>query len=412
MKNPFLLPSLCLLIVLQLLSCKKDDEPTPPPSGMTPTDLTAAMEDILDDTAVPGFALSIVKDNAIIFQQAFGYADTEAQKPYTNQTIQHIASASKTFVGAAVVKAIEQGYFTLDTDINDILPVDVINPKQPNASITVKHLVTHTSGLLDVPGIYLAENYYILPGEDISTLAASTLINELGIRQREGRSLEEFLAEYYLEDGDLYSLDNFAATAPGSSWSYSNIATGLTAYLIETATQQSFADYVKANVFQPLGMSSSTYDISEVDMNNMAHWYYDRDNAFPRYANDSYAEGSVFTNNIDFGQYLLDMMKGKQNLGGALFSASGYDMLFSDQLPAGLVPADFADNFGIFWIKAANKIQHGGNSFGVSTQLVFDKNAQAGYTLMTNLDASFDYTAYAEVSQRIDQAIQSFIQAN
>jgi len=272
--------------------------------------------------------------------------------------------------------------------------------------------VTHTSGLLDVPSTYLAENYYILPGEDISTVAASTLINELGIRQREGRSLEEFLAEYYLEDGDLYSLDNFAATAPGSSWSYSNVATGLTAYLIETATQQSFADYVKANVFQPLGMSSSTYDISEVDMNNMAQWYFDRENPFPRYANDSYAEGSVFTTNIDFGQYLLDMMKGKQNLGGALFSASGYDMLFANQLPAGLVPADFADNFGIFWIKEGNKIQHGGNSFGVSTQLVFDKNAQSGYTLMTNLDASFDYTAYAEVSQRIDQAIQSFIQAN
>lgn len=414
MKNPILFSIIPIFFILILFSCSKDDENiTPNPNTITTSaELSAAMEDIIKDTDVPGFAVSVVKNNSILYQESFGYADVQAQKPYTNQTVQHIASISKTFVGAAVIKAIEQGYFTLETDINDLLPVEVKNPKQPNAIIKVKHLVTHTSGLLDNIDIYLAENYYILPGEDISTDVAQTLINGLGIEQREGRTLEEFLAEYYLEDGDMYSMDNFANTTPGSTWSYSNVATGLMAYLIETVTEQSFDDYIKVNVLQPLGMSSSTYNITEVNQNELAKCYLDKDTPFPLYANDSYAEGNMFTNNEDLGKYLLDMMKGVQGDTEVLFSQSGYELLFEDQLTSEIVPSDFADNHGIFWIKSGNRIQHGGNDFGVSTYLELDASGDSGYSLMTNMDASFDYTEYNKVAQLVSEAVNQFMQAN
>lgn len=416
MKNPTLFSLIVFFLSLTVTSCDKESAdlvPDPNPQTIsTPAELSAAMEDIVHDTEVPGFAVTIVKNNAILYQEAFGYADIESQIPYTNETVQHIASISKTFVGAAVVKAIEQGYFTLETDINDLLPVEFRNPKQAHAAIKVKHLVTHTSGLLDNIGPYLAGNYYILPGENVTTHAARQLINTLGIRQREGGTLEEFLAEYFLEDGDLYSPDNFANTAPGSTWSYSNVATGLMAYLIETVTEQSFDDYVKVHVLQPLGMSSSTYDITEVDQPRLAKCYLDRENAYPLYANDSYVEGNMFTNNVDLGKYLLNMTQGARGDSEVLFSKSGYDLLFMDQLDAGIVPSDFADNHGIFWIKNGNSIQHGGNDFGVSTYLEIDASGDSGYSLVTNMDATFDYTEYNRVAQLVNEAIGQFIDAN
>lgn len=414
MKKPILFSLIVTFLSMTIISCdKEDDNLVLPPEPITsPAELSAAMEDILMNTEVPGFAVTVVKNDAIVYQEAFGYADVQAQTPYTNETVQHIASISKTFAGAAVVKAIEQGYFTLETDINDLLPVQVQNPKRPNDTIRVKHLVTHTSGLLDNVGTYLAENYYILPGEDVATEAAQKLINALGIEQREARTLEEFLAEYYLEDGEMYSLDNFADTAPGTTWSYSNVATGLMAYLIETVVEQSFADYVKAQVLQPLGMSSSTYDITEVNQSELAKCYLDKGHPFPLYANDSYVEGNMFTNNVDLGKYLLNMTKGARGDSEVLFSQSAYQLLFEDQLDPGIVPADFADNHGIFWIKNGNRIQHGGNDFGVSTYLEFDASGNSGYSLMTNMDATFDYTEYNKVAPLISEAISQFVQAN
>ncbi len=414
MKDFFLIFVVKLFVAAALFSC--DDEDTalqPDPRPITSAaELTVSMEELVNKNDVPGFAITIVKDNTIVYQEAFGYADVQAQKPYTNQTVQHIASTSKTFVAAAVVKAIEQGYFTLETEINDILPVPVVNPKHANVAIQVKHLVTHTSGLLDNPAFYLAENYYILPGENISTPGAATLMNDLGIDQREGRSLEEFLGEYYLENGDMHSPDNFADTAPGTSWSYSNVATGLTGYLIEAATGQNFADYVKVNVLEPLGMSNSTYDISQVNRSNMAKWYLDKSTPFPLYANDSYPEGSLFTSNIDLGKYLQDMIDGSQGLSNTLFPESGYDLLFDDQLAAGTIPTDFADNHGIFWIKKDGKLQHGGNSFGVSTYLEVDPVDGSGYSLITNMDAIFDTAKYNQVASRVDQIVRRFLEAH
>lgn len=383
-----------------------------PPVVDSPTALTQALQDIVEETEVPGFAISVVKNNTLLYQEAFGYADVQAKTPYTNQTIQQIASVSKTFVGAAIVKAIEEGYFSMETNINSLLPVEVVNPKVPDANIQVKHLVTHTSGLLDVPSTYLQENYYILPGEDISSSAAQALMGQVGIPQRAARSLEEFLAEYYLEDGDNYSLHNFAATTPGAVWSYSNVATGLAAYLIEQATGQSFASYVKEKIFLPLGMSRSTYQLDEVDQQQLAKWYFDEETPYPLYGNDSYAEGSVFTNNQELGQYLLDMMKGVRGQSTTLFSEAAYETLFADQLPTGIVPAEFADNHGVYWIKDGNQIQHGGNDFGVSTYLGFDKTGESGYLLLTNMDATFDLAPYQEVASRIDTVIRSFLQSN
>ncbi len=413
MKNSiFFLPAVLFLTVFTL-SCEFEKEIQLIDNPINTTaELSEALDDIVDETDVPGFAVTVVKGDDILFQEAFGYADVQARKRYTNETIQHIASVSKTFVGAAVVKAIEQGLFTLETNINDLLPVEVINPKQPDTDIKVKHLVTHTSGLLDNAQLYTANNYYILPGENLNTEGAQVMTGQLGIDQREARDLDEFLAEYFLADGDLYRPDNFANTAPGSTWAYSNVATGLMGLIIEAASGMPFDVYVKTEILWPLGMSRSTYDIAEADREHLARWYLDKNTPFPLYGNDSYVEGSLFTNNEDLGEFLLEMTGGAQGLSSKLFSQYGYNLLFADQLPAGVVPADFADNHGVFWIKDGNYLKHGGNSLGVSAYIELEKTGNAGYTFMTNMDASFDPTAYREVAEKVDAVIKEYLSEN
>tara|TARA_R110002049_G_scaffold53516_3_gene149590 strand:+ start:56089 stop:57237 length:1149 start_codon:yes stop_codon:yes gene_type:complete len=381
---------------------------------MTAADLNNYFEDIVKSNNVPGLAITVVKDNSIVYQDAFGYANLENKVAYTNQTVSSIASISKTFVGAAVVKAIEQGYFTMETHINDILPVAIVNPKRLQDSIKIKHLVTHTSGLLDDPTTYIATNYHILPGQNMATEGARLLMNELGIEQREAYALDEYLAEYFLEDGDLYDSNNFADTAVGSTWAYSNLATGLMGLVIEVATGKSFDDYVKENVLQPLQMNRSTYDISEVNLANMATLYVNDQTPLPMYANDSYPEGSIYTTNEDMGKYLLDMANGLKGASTALFSEAGYDSLFNAKLAAGKVPQDFAENQAMFWYLKDGKVMHGGNSFGISTHLEIAVDGNSGFLFLSNMDASFsgNYENFAKVKEKVANGVAQFLESN
>ncbi|MDE3740907.1 serine hydrolase domain-containing protein [Maribacter polysaccharolyticus] len=407
-----------LITVMLLSSCTNDDREDivlQDPSGITSaTALSAYLDAMAEQENVPGFAVSIVKDGTIVYQEAFGYANIADQVAYTNQTVTQIASVSKTFVGAAVAKAIAQGYFTLETDINDLLPVTVTNPKQPDAEIKIKHLVTHTSGLLDNPQVYLAHNYYILPGEDTSTAGAHILMDDLGMQQREKYALSEFLSEYFLEDGAMYDLDNFAPIEPGVSWSYSNLATGLTGLIIENVTGQSFDTYVKEHILQPLQMNASTYAIEAVDMEEMATAYINDATPLPFYANDSYPEGGLYSTNEDMGKYLLDMVNGVNGASSTLFSQAGYANLFNAHLENGIVPNDFAENHGLFWYMKDDKVMHGGNDLGVSTHLELHGNGNSGYVFLSNIDASFNgnMQQYQSIFSKIDTAIGQFLQAD
>jgi CubicO group peptidase (beta-lactamase class C family) len=409
MRRHKVLFAIILLVIVSITACKKEDEsPNPEPVNRV-EELNSSLENILSTTEVPGFAISIVEDENIVYQQSFGYANLESKTPYTNQTVQNMASVSKTFVGAAAAKSMELGYFDLDTDINELLPVEIVNPKQPNATIRVKHLLTHTSGLLDNVQVYLSQNYAILPGQDLSTEGARMLTDMLGISQGEAIPMEEFLAEYFLEDGDLYFSENFDNTVPGSNWSYSNSGTGLMAIIIQNVSGMPFHQFVTNHILHPLSMNSSTFHFADAMQSEPAQAYYNKSTPFPLYNNCSYAEGGLFSNNLDMGKYLQDMISGYNGNSTKLFSSQYYSLLFHDQLEAGIVPSDFGDNHGFFWVRSGGKMMHGGNSFGISTYIEITESGKSGYSLMTNLDATFDQSKFATVGPRIDEAIKLFL---
>jgi len=395
-----------LLLTLGLccsgFSCSSDGSPTPEQSSPA-TLLSLELNEIYRKSHLPGFAISVVVDNELVFQQAFGQRNIANNKPYTNQTTQPIASISKTFIAAALVKAIDQEYFDLETDINQILPFAVINPKSPEYTIKVKHLVTHTSGLIDNEEIYM-RTYHIVPGQDVTTPGAEAMKGH-GILPGEGIALELLMRHYFLEGGNLYSLDNFSDIPPGETASYSNMSSSLAAYLIETASGQSYAEYVQANILNPLGMSSTSFDSQSLNPDNMATLYATKDVPFPAYTFDSYPDGGLYTSNEDFAKFLLEMMKGLAGDSTLLFPQESYQLLFRPQHQT----AESAWT-GIFWYISPPYIAHNGGDPGVSTRLIINSENDHGHIFVSNIDASTEENRerHQSLIAEIENAINQF----
>lgn len=413
----YLMLVIWLFIVTFFLSCTNntdEDSYKSVTSIKTNADLSEYLESLLDRKDIAGFSINVTIANSTVFQESFGYANIANQIPYTNQTLNNLASVSKTFLGAATAKAIEQGYFTLETNINDLLPVAIINPKQPNATIKIKHLVTHTSGIVDVPSTYIASNYFILPGENTNSSIANILINQLGIQQKHQVDLDEYLLEIFTDDGALYNQENYLDALPGTTWAYSNDATSLLGFIIEYVADMSYDEYVATYILNPLQMTNSTLNIEAVNFDQTATLYYDHNSPFPRYGNHGYVEGGLYSNSDDMSKYLLDMMKGARGESSTLFSNNTYNLMFSPQLQSGIVPIGFAENHGLFWYMKNGNLIHGGNSLGVSTHIELKQDGSSGFFIITNMDGTFTEKAtnWEETKTLISKAIKEYISNN
>lgn len=401
---------LCLLFS----NCEKDVSPVVPVIEQEIDPKVAAFTDNLtalyNASVLPGFAVTVVKEETILYQNAFGQANVEQDVKYTNQTTQPIGSISKTFIGLALMKAIEQGHFTLATPINDILPFEVINPHFPNESILIKHLVTHTSSFEDSEETY-DSNYYIKTGENVLSPTAKIIL-DLGISVSDGIPLGDYLAAVFPKEGALYDEDNFGQNAPGTAYDYSNIAASLAAYLIEVKTGQSYASYVKANIFDPLGMKNSAFDRSELDQNNLATLYLSKEYAFPEYSHPSYPDGFISSSNEDMVLYLIEMIKGVAGK-GTLLSKESYQLLFERQTQ---MDVEFDDDeiHAVFWeLTDDARIQHTGGDPGVIAYLSFNPITSTGYFIMSNInDNGLGGDLGVDGSIAFDQLIEVFQQVN
>ena len=129
--------------------------PAAPPQAVGPTDpieLEAFLDKLLGqemaDNHIAGAAVSVVKDGKLFFAKGYGYADMgEGVSVDPEQTLFRIGSVGKTFTWTAVMQLVEQGKLDLDTDINTYLDFRI--PDTYPQPITLKHLMTHTSGFED-----------------------------------------------------------------------------------------------------------------------------------------------------------------------------------------------------------------------------------------------------------------------
>tara|TARA_Y100001970_G_scaffold34881_1_gene43140 strand:+ start:12575 stop:14095 length:1521 start_codon:yes stop_codon:yes gene_type:complete len=191
---------------------------------------------------IPGLSISIVKNDSIVWEKYFGYANIDENIFVDENTMFILSSISKTITATALMQLFEDDLFMLDDDIDDYLPFAVDHPDYPLAPITFKMLLSHTSGIRD--------NWGVMPYYD----GDSTL------------ELNYYLNQYFTSGGEFYSSNlNFTNSMPGTNYNYSNIATALIGLLVEEISNQAFNEYCNENIFQPLEMDDAFWFLSEIE---------------------------------------------------------------------------------------------------------------------------------------------------
>lgn len=312
---------------------------------------------------LPGLAYLAVKGDSVVVSEGLGYANVKEKVPFTPQTRMLIASVSKTVVATAVMQLVEAGSLELDADINQYLPFAVRNPRYPDVPITARMLLTHTSTITD--GGYLAE-FYLFGYVDYPV------------------SLLEFQREYLTEGGRYYTDANYADARPGDSHDYSNVGAALAALLVEQVAGVSFNDYCKTQIFQPLGMSRTTWLFSETPQAELAIPYAnlnDLNPGNPFFTYPTYPDGHLITTIDDLSKFLRAYLMDGSFGGYQLLQPATVDTILSQQYDAGFTQ-------GLMFYNLENPEfsvwGHNGGDPGVSTELYFDRSKKVGYIVFTN----------------------------
>ena len=202
-------------------------------------ELLQFIESTMQTHLIPGLSISVVKDDNIVWEKHFGYANIDENIPVNENSIFILSSISKTITATALMQLFEQNLFMLDDNVSDYLPFSIIHPDFPEDTITFKMLLSHTSGIKD--------NWNVMP-------------YYIGDSQLE---LNYYLNQYFSPEGDFYnSSSNFTNSMPGTNYSYSNIGVALIGLLVEEISNQSFNEYCYHNIFEPLDMNNAFWFLS------------------------------------------------------------------------------------------------------------------------------------------------------
>lgn len=346
-------------------------------------ELISYVDSCFAKSKIPGLSISVLDENGLIFGKSFGYSDLAANKKYSDETIINIASVSKTVIAVALMKAVEEGYVSLDEDINRYLPFRVNNPHHPRKKITLRQLATHTSSIIDSE-VY-AKAYYFY---DAHNLKPSDLGEGFSdyieiVRQNELIDDFEYLKNVLSKEGSWYDDNSFSKKAPGEESQYSNIAASLAALVIESATNVKYEDYTSKKIFEPLGMKSTVWKIDERTEPKFAERYFDMKTKVPPYYLITKADGGLYTSVSDFSKYMGEMVKGFKGE-GTILTDVGYETMFSVQLKG-----ENSDKGGIFWeLPRPGVFLHDGSDPGVTTRVSYNGEKQRSLIFFCNVEAT------------------------
>lgn len=332
----------------------------------------------MKESGIVGLGASVIIDKKLVWSTGYGFADVENKVPFRSSTIMNIASISKTFTGVCIMKAAEEGLLSLDEDINKYLPFRVINPNSPHDKITLRHLATHTSGLIDRNPFYGDSTYHY--------------------GNSKPEPLGEFLKNYFLKGGTHYDHGNFLNAKPGDKREYSNIGAGLAGYIVEVQTGKSLKTYVKGHIFKPLEMKNSGWALAEIDTLKHTKLYKKesgRTVPVKWYEVNTYPDGGVRTSVDELSRFFIALLNdGQYNTTRILQEESVKEML-RFQYTKSNKPDNVnitKTNQGIFWATklGATRIGHNGSDPGVRSFMLLDLEKEVAVILFFNTSLSED----------------------
>ncbi|MDP9174338.1 MAG: beta-lactamase family protein [Planctomycetota bacterium] len=183
----------------------------------------------LQSRHIPGISVGILQDGKVLLATGFGFGNVELSTPATADTVYGVMSMTKQFTAAAILMLADENKLALDDQIGKY----VSDAPTVWNDVTIRHLLTHTSGIpdyTDAPGFFQAIRTDSTPQELIQPLKSKPL---------------QF--------------------PPGTKWRYSNTNYYLLGIIIEKASGASFGRFIDARIFQPAGMAASRLnDLTDV----------------------------------------------------------------------------------------------------------------------------------------------------
>jgi CubicO group peptidase (beta-lactamase class C family) len=343
--------------------------PAPKAPDMAAIDRYVASQ--LETLSMPGASLAIVHGDQVVHLQGFGRADSTG-RAMTPQTPTMIGSLTKSFTAVAIMQLVEQGRIELDAPVQRYLPWFRVADPEASARITIRHLLTHTSGLSGREGLI---NF---TRDDTSPDAIERLIRGLATAE--------------------------LVHPVGSAYEYANVNYAIAGLLVEAASGQSYEDYVQQHIFTPLQMGQSYPSPEAARPFGLAEghqfWFGQARPARLPYPRGMLPAGYLASSAEDMSRYLLAHLNGGR---------VGESQILSPESMAELHRPGFALDEGLWaglgWgvadMDGVRVLQHSGNTNNYRSEMWLLPESGWGFVLLLNADNQFQRRAVVATGEGV-----------
>jgi CubicO group peptidase (beta-lactamase class C family) len=307
--------------------------------------------DQMDKHNIQGIALAVTSGKDIVYLKGYGTAGQD--RPMTPQTPMYIGSQSKSFTGLAIAQLVEQGFVDLNSPVQAYIPWFQVADQEASRTITVSHLLHHTSGLSD---------------QGFLTILSDTATNEDAVR----------------------ALASAKLTAPvGTKFQYFNLGYVVLAVIVQNVSGMPYEEYIQKYILEPLGMTR-TYTDPELARQHGLSQGYSRLFGFVVPQNQPHrtfevSAGYIIPTAQDMAHYVIAMNNGGVYEGRKLLSPEGMHMLF---LPV--------KGYGMGWFVEPGHIFHGGANETFKTFVDMYPLRDLAFVLLINQGYMLDHFISAE----------------
>jgi D-alanyl-D-alanine carboxypeptidase len=323
--------------------------------------------DLVVEHGLPGAVVGVVAGSepeaALAWSYGFGPGGGQAQTGTSNgpldaDTLFRVASITKTFTATAIVQLRDEGKLHLDDPLVKYVPefATVKNPFGPIEEVTLRRLASHSSGLMGEP-----------PGDHWMTLQFP--------------SRDEWLAVLP---------QVIVAIPPGSAFKYSNLAYTLLGEVIARISGEPYIDYMQRAIFEPLGLSSTTFELTDAlqgraASGHQAHPYQDEAEAAPPSPlHGMAAAGQLWTSVRDLSRWISSHFRTQITERGGAQLLAGPSL--AEMQRAVYVEPNWSGGYGFGWriVRHGDRVYHGhgGSVPGFRSQILFDASLQVGMIVL------------------------------
>jgi CubicO group peptidase (beta-lactamase class C family) len=354
-----------ILLLVLVTACQTSPLPTPTAAtaGADPFDaVRARIERLVADGEVPSMAVAVARDGEIIWEQGFGLADRERDIPATEHTPYPLASISKPLTATGLMILVERGLVNLDRPIDDYLGEIKLQARVGDAAeATVRRVASHTAGLpLHSQPFYDGEPHRPPP-------------------------MDETIRRY----GNL-------VTAPGERYQYSNLGYGLLGYVISRVSGQGYADFMREEVFAPLGMDHTSVHVGPGLEDGQAVKYTSEGTLVPPHDSDSPGAAAIYSSARDLIRFAMFHLKNGLPGQSAIISDAAIDEMQRPSPETGPTREweRAGSGYGIGWHVGVTEdglraVYHAGGTLGVSTVLALVPDENLAVAVLSNTDSQW-----------------------